>query len=133
MFKWFTQRNDSANKMLEVLQPGGIGVLSAACCYAGAKALDDTLVADLKAAGVSADEIKMENITTAQQALPLMMVKLNASQRTLVQTITGLFMRNGLSVFPMLIVNGEIAFYGGSPGKEALAQKLNRGGQNAAQ
>jgi hypothetical protein len=133
MFKWFTEKKtETGDKMLALLQRGGVGVLSASCCYAGAKALDDVLLADLRASGLREDEIKTETITDAQRALPAIMNKLDPAQRELINTITGLFMQNGLTVFPMLLVDGQLAFYGGSPGTEAIRAKLNRGGNHGA-
>jgi hypothetical protein len=134
MFKWFNEKKaERGEKMLQLLAPGGVGVLSAACCHAGAKPLDEALLADLRAAGVGTETIKVETITEAQQALPAIMGKLDERQINLVQTITTLFMKNGLSVFPMLLVDGQLAFYGGSPGKDAIVNKLNQGGCHAAQ
>lgn len=129
MFSWFTGKKSEAGKRLvEMLSPGSVVILSAKCCNPMAGPADEALTAKLKAAcaetGVDAQIIRVETVTEAQSALPSVAKELDARQLALTQKLTTLFMTQGLGVFPMLIIDGEMAFYGGVPEVAQIREKL---------
>jgi len=119
-------KNDP-KKFLNLMEANHIGILSAQCCNSSAVAMDEELIQNVnKAMGNTsvALEIHFETITTAQKSLRSFSGKLTDSQNALVNKIMSLFQVKGLSVFPVLIINGELAFYGGVPTVEMIQKKL---------
>lgn len=47
-------------------------------------------------------------------------------QKQLIQSVVTLFQANGLSIFPLLIINGRVAFYGGIPTAEMIQERLEK-------
>ena len=47
-------------------------------------------------------------------------------QKLLIQNVVGLFQAKGLSIFPLLIINGRVAFYGGVPPIAQIEERLQR-------
>jgi hypothetical protein len=119
-------KNDP-KKIKQMMEVGNIGILSARCCNPAAVAMDEELIQNVKEAmGKTSTELEInfETITTAQKSLRSLAGKLNDSQNTLVDKITSLFQVKGLSMFPVLLINGELAFYGGVPTIEMIQEKL---------
>ncbi len=104
-----------------------IGILSASCCDATAAIRDDELNANLRGAMAIADDrrpVVFENITAAQRRMRQLDANADIGQKALANQVASLFQANGLSVFPMLVINGRLAFYGGVPSVEMIQQKL---------
>lgn len=110
-----------------VLDKQNIGILSAACCDATAapkdKALTDNLLQAQRQAG-DTRPVLVETITAAQKNMRQLEAQADAQQKRLVASIVQLFQSNGLSIFPILIINGRVAFYGGVPTAEMIRKKL---------
>lgn len=118
-----------ASGVQALLQPGNVGILSAACCDSGAAAKDEGLKANLQSAMLALDDrrpVVVETITSAQRHLRALQAQADAPQKRLIGQVVSLFQANGLSVFPLLIVNGRIAFYGGVPSVEMIRDTLQR-------
>jgi hypothetical protein len=129
MFSWFSGKKTAEDeRFLEILRPGGLAVLSASCCNPTAHAVDEQLLGRLRSAceAVGRDplSIRVETITDCRAAISRLMPNLEEREGALVQKITALFMSSGMDVFPMVIVDGELAFYGGAPEQDKLEGKL---------
>jgi len=128
MLKWlFGPKSES--KVAAIVQRGSIGYLSASCCNAAAAMADEQLVANLREAmaEVGLDlPIETETLTGAQAALGSLVSSLDIRQAAVVAKVTTLFSTKGLSAFPILFVNGEIATYGGVPGREVIVEHLRK-------
>jgi hypothetical protein len=121
------QSDDSAERLRELLREDGVGILSAACCAPTAAEHDAALGRNLAEAlrGCGREEsVPVLSITDAQRALPKVGEQLAPAEARLVQQIQGLVSSQGFSVFPMLVINRRIAFYGGLPSTEMIAAKL---------
>lgn len=114
----------------EVLKEGGIGVVSASCCAPMAAEKDDELTKNVKIAlnesGHTTTDLKVISITDAQKALPRINSQLVAAEQRLVSQIQNLVSTNGFSIFPILIIDRKIAFYGGIPTPEMIKEKLDK-------
>lgn len=113
-------------KLLRALSPGEVAVISASCCVSNAAAQDQALKQNLFAAGGNTDsrEPIEVTITEARRALPHLQRHLNPQQEAVVEKIQALVTNHGLGVFPLLLVGGQIAFYGGIPSADMIAAKL---------
>lgn len=125
MLQWLVGGKDSKAEAL--LNPSGIGVLSASCCNAAAFKLDEALIKNVKQA--LADEgiqtpINFETITHAQSAIPGLIGKLTAAQTATVQQLMSVFATRGMAGFPVLLIGGKVAFVGDVPSVEAIREKL---------
>lgn len=112
-----------------LLAPGNIGILSAACCDTTAASKDEGLKANLQAAMAEAADARpvvFETITAAQRHLRTLQSDADVAQRRLIGNVVALFQAHGLSIFPLLIVNGRVAFYGGVPSVEMIRSSLQR-------
>jgi hypothetical protein len=120
----------------EVLQPDSVSILSASCCDPSSAPRDEELKRNLDAAMQQLnqrDPVCVETITGAQGGIRGLAGKLDAKQQRLVDTVVHLFQTEGLSVFPMLIVSGRIAYYGGVPTVDMISEKLRARAPKAAQ
>ena len=126
MLQWLT---GNASKAEELLDPSGIGVLSASCCSAGAFTLDEALIKNVKQAladeGISRP-IHFETVTHAQAALPSLMGKLDEAKMATVHQLMGVFATKGLAGFPVLLVGGKLAFSGVVPSVDDIRAKLRQ-------
>lgn len=110
-----------------LLDPKNIGVLSAACCDSTAAAKDEALMTNLRQAlQAEGDQraVIQETITAAQKHIRTLQADAGVDQHKLVGSVVALFQANGLSIFPMLIVDGRVAYYGGAPTVEAIRERL---------
>lgn len=128
MFKWFSGNKNGEERFLEILKPGSVAVLSASCCNPAASATDEVVLERVRSAcaslGLDPSKVRLETVTDAKTALPGLQARLNKQQAAVVEKLTSLFMTNGLDVFPMLLINGELAFYGGAPEPAKIESKL---------
>jgi hypothetical protein len=112
-----------------LLDKKNIGVLSAACCDSTAGPKDEGLKKNLfdamKRAGDNRAVI-METITSAQKHMRALESQAEAGQKQLIQNVVALFQANGLSIFPLLIINGRVAYYGGVPSAEIIQERLQK-------
>jgi hypothetical protein len=109
------------------LSPEHIGILSASCCDSSAPAKDQQLHTNVSAALQrcgDARAIVVTNITAAQSHLRQLEAEPNPHQKRLIDTVVALFQTHGLSIFPVLIINGKVAFYGGVPSTEMICDTL---------
>ncbi len=123
-----TGSSDSST-MKAMLDRNNIGILSAACCDSTASLQDDALRANIDQAMKRIGEkraVVVESITAAQQQLRTLEAQADSSQRQLIQGVIALFQANGLSIFPLLIIDGRIAFYGGVPTTELIQERLQK-------
>lgn len=113
-------------KLLQALSPGEVALISASCCASDATALDQALKENLRAASGNNDcGVPIEvTITEAKRALPHLQRQLHPQQAKVVEKIQALVASHGLGIFPLLLVDGQIAFYGGIPTVEMIAGKL---------
>jgi hypothetical protein len=126
---------DEAAGFQALLDARHIGVLSAACCDATAAGKDEALQANLQQAMAAERDTRpvvMQNITSAQRHLRALGADTPAPQRQLVDSVVSLFQSHGLAVFPLLIVDGRVAFYGGAPSVELIRAKLRAQARIAA-
>lgn len=115
--------------MKALLDRNNVGILSAACCDSTAGPKDEGLKQNLlKAMEQAGDQraVIVETITSAQQHMRTLESQADAGQKQLIQNVVALFQANGLSIFPLLIVNGRVAFYGGVPSVEMIQEKLQK-------
>jgi hypothetical protein len=102
-----------------------IVVLSGLCCNPMSLGVEDKLKGSvqtaLEAIGVEA-EVKSVSITEAQKLVS----GLGKSHASLVHSIQGIFQTHGLKAFPALVINGELALYGGAPAPDAIERELRK-------
>lgn len=111
----------------ELLSKEKIGILSASCCDSSTQARDEQLASNLSAAMEKAGverQVVFSTITATRQQLRDLGAQVGDDVKTFKENLAGLFQSHGLAAFPMLIVNGKIAFYGGVPSIDMLAQNL---------
>lgn len=126
---------ENADNLKAVLSKQNIGVLSASCCDAMAPMLDEQLKVNLQAAvDATGDkrQIALETVTTAQKHLRQPSFEVTADEKQLIESIMRLFQAQGMSIFPMLIVNGRVASYGGVPSVDDIKAKLQMQVQTVA-
>jgi hypothetical protein len=112
-----------------LLDKNNVGILSAACCDSTAGQKDEGLKQNLlKAMELTGDTrpVIVETITSAQQHMRTLESQADADQKKLIQSVVALFQANGLSIFPLLIVNGRVAYYGGVPSVEMIQEQLQK-------
>jgi hypothetical protein len=120
-----TSSDPSAMKAL--LDKNNIGILSAACCDSGAGAKDESLKKNLQDAMAKSGDTRaviVETITAAQQHMRALDAHADVGQKQLIQNVVALFQANGLGIFPLLIVNGRVATYGGVPSAQMIHEHL---------
>lgn len=121
----FSTRTDS--RIPRILAPGAVGYLSASCCNPAALPDDERLVANVNAAlqelGLER-EIHKETLTNANAGMRALRATLDADQMAVVNKVTSLFSTQGLEAFPILFVDGDLAFYGGLPSTEEIAEHM---------
>lgn len=113
-------------KLLRALSPGEVALISASCCVSNATALDQALKENLRAASGNTDSRQPieVTITEARRALPHLQRHLDPQQEAVVEKIQALVTNHGVGIFPLLLVGGQIAFYGGVPSVDMIAAKL---------
>lgn len=119
----------NAEVMRQLLGAQGRGVLSASCCAPMAAKDDDTLVENLRTALATvgeADDVPVINITEAQKVVRQIRNDLSPDQQRVIQQIEGMVASQGFSVFPVLLIEGKVAFYGGVPTPEMIIEKLKQ-------
>jgi hypothetical protein len=109
------------------LSPEHIGILSARCCDSSAALRDTQLHANVSAALQRCGDtrsIVVTSITAAQSHLRQLEAEATPEQKRLIETVAALFQTHGLSIFPILIINGRVAFYGGVPNTDMICDTL---------
>jgi hypothetical protein len=112
-----------------LLDKHNVGILSAACCDATSAPKDEQLKTNvLQAMQASADvrPLVIETITAAQRHLRELGATADDSQKRLVANVVTLFQTHGLSIFPILIINGRVAYYGGVPSAQMIQERLQQ-------
>jgi hypothetical protein len=126
MLDWlFGSKSD--NTIVQILAPSSVGYLSASCCNPAAGTADEELVKNLKQAlsNVGLDtEIKKETLTGAQAGMRSAMTQLNLHQGKVVTKVMGLFSTRGFEAFPILLIGGDVAAYGGVPAVDEIEKHL---------
>jgi hypothetical protein len=126
MLEWlFGSKSD--NKIIQLLAPGHVGYLSASCCNPAAGPVDEQLVTNLKQAMANLGldlTIYKETLTGAQAGMRSAMMHLSLKQGKVVTKVMGLFNSKGMTAFPMLFVDGDVAFYGGVPSTAEIEEYL---------
>lgn len=121
--------NSDPATMKALLDAKNIGILSAACCDATAPQKDEQIKANLQQAMQQAGDsrpVVFETITAAQQHLRTLESQADEAQKRLIGNVVMLFQSHGLSIFPLLIIDGRVAYYGGVPTAEMIQQRLQR-------
>lgn len=115
------------NSLRDVLKEDAIAIISASCCapMAGAKdeALKNNIVAALKDSGRSA-AYSFISITDAQRILPRIAGELDPAAQRVVSQIQMLVSSQGFSIFPILVIDRKVTFYGGIPTPDMIREKL---------
>lgn len=100
-----------------------IVILSSFCCnplsYGADEKLKDAVQQALAQIGRNA-KVHVLSITDAQRSR----ADLEDSHKPLLNDIQSIFQSHGLRAFPALIINGGLAFYGGTPEISELRKKL---------
>ena len=115
--------------MAALLDKNNIGILSAACCDSSAGPKDEALRDSLREAMERTGDrrtVVVETITSAQRHMRALEAQANLGQKLLIQNVVTLFQAKGLSIFPLLIINGRVAFYGGVPPIAQIEERLQR-------
>lgn len=127
---------DGASASLdELLGSGRVAVLSAACCDAMSLPRDEALAANLAAAmaGTTPERpVAFGTLTDTRRQLREAGPALGSVALDFRDQLSALFQTQGLAAFPLLLVDGRVAFYGGVPSVEAIAEKLRSTGTGAA-
>jgi hypothetical protein len=122
------ETDETAESLRKILSDQGRGIISASCCAPMAahhdKALEENLGEALVSTGHSPD-YQVISITDAQKAVSKVEQELTPDQQRLVQQIQGMVSTQGFSIFPILLIGGKIAYYGGLPTPEMIAEKLS--------
>ena len=116
-----------AGSVQDLLSKEKIGILSASCCDATTQAKDEQLAANLSSAMEKAGvehQVVLSTITSTRQQLRDLGAEVGDDVKIFKENLAGLFQGQGLAAFPILLVNGKIAFYGGVPSVEMIVQKL---------
>jgi hypothetical protein len=119
--------DERVHSLRSILSDHGIGIVSASCCAPMAAQNDKALEKNLHQALVESDrapDYQVISITDAQKALGKLKQELTPAQQRLVMQIQGMVSTQGFSVFPILMLGGRIAYYGGLPTPEMIAEKL---------
>lgn len=117
----------SEGGLARLLEVDSIAMLSAVCCNPRAAHMDQELRRNLEhaLAELRLDvPIYVETITAAQAQLRSVTPCLEPEQQRLIASVLTLFQSHGLGVFPILIVNRKVAFYGGVPTPDMLLRRL---------
>lgn len=117
MLKWLFGSGPDT-KIVQLLERGHIGYLSASCCNPSAAVADQQLVDNVQQALNNLQlplELQKETLTGAQASMRSAMGQLSLKQSAVAAKIMSLFSTRGLSAFPCLFIDGELAFYGGIP------------------
>jgi hypothetical protein len=112
-----------------LLDRNNVGVLSAACCDSTAGPKDERLKKNLlDAMEKSGDNraVIVETITSAQKHMRALASQADPNQKRLIESVITLFNANGLGIFPLLIINGRVAYYGGVPSAEMIQESLQK-------
>lgn len=110
-----------------LLQAQGIGVLSSSCCAPTSAANDEAIISNtmavMRECGRSQD-IPVISITDAQKVLGRIEKTLEPAEQRLVAEIRSLFTTHGFNIFPILVFDRKIIFYGGLPTVEMIRAKI---------
>ncbi|MBT0962399.1 hypothetical protein [Denitromonas iodatirespirans] len=133
MFKWFsccaadTASPSGIEPIERALQPGTTAVISVACCTPGAAGGDEEVLAavaqGLKLLGDERVPL-LVSATEAQKFAMGMPAHLDAPARRAVEQVVALFSQHGMGIFPVVMVDRQIVFYGGIPTPDQLAQRV---------
>ena len=118
----------SAVDIVGLLGPGQVLLLSAACCDAMSSPKDDELAANLSEAMALTGlnyTVALTTLTDTQKQLRAHGASLDGIAATFRDQLGSLFQTHGLAAFPLLLVEGQLAFYGGVPSPQAIAQRLS--------
>lgn len=111
----------------ELLGRGAVAVISAACCDAMSTPRDEALAANLVAALANANlqrPIAFGTLTGTRAQLRDAGSALEGTMLDFRNQLGALFQTEGLAAFPLVLIDGRIAFYGGVPTVGALAERL---------
>lgn len=110
-----------------VLKEDAVAIISASCCapMAGQKdeALKNNIVEALKDSGRSGG-YSFISITDAQRSLPRINDELEPAAQRVVSQIQMLVSSQGFSIFPILVIDRKVSFYGGIPTPDMIKEKL---------
>jgi hypothetical protein len=128
MFGFFNKVSpEDAGMVKRALGPDAAVVVSASCCAPGTGETDEAAAQAcrqvLAETGLDWPVITV-TVTQAQSIIGRIAAQLDARQTALSQQVTQLFMTQGLSAFPVLIMNQRVVAYGGVPGVELLRDTL---------
>ena len=121
------EADDTLDSLRAVLGSDGVGIVSARCCAPTSANQDDALEGNLREALSSigrAPDYHVISITDAQKMLPKLKAELAAPQQRLVSQIQMMVATQGFSIFPILVIGGKVAYYGGLPSPEMIIDKF---------
>lgn len=115
------------NPISALVATGTVGMVSASCCDSGSQARDEEMMKNVS----QAIELVYSNHTVVASTITEVRKQLRALDATgddalerFKDALTTLFQGRGLSAFPLLLIDGRIAFYGGVPTAAAIAEAL---------
>ncbi|MEZ5644834.1 MAG: hypothetical protein R3E94_08505 [Burkholderiaceae bacterium] len=118
-----------AGRLTRLLDRRSIGIVTAVCCDCVANAKNEGLQSHLRQAMAQVGDdrtVVVETLVTAQQHLRRFQAQADEGQLSLIGHVVALFETYGLAIFPLLLINGRIAFYGGVPDVEVLKASLTK-------
>jgi hypothetical protein len=117
----------TAGTVQELLIKENIGILSASCCDSSTQGRDELLASNLAQAMERAGlerQIIFSTVTATRQQLRDLGAHVDGDIQVFKENLVGLFQGQGLAAFPILVIGGKIAFYGGVPTIDQIQQKL---------
>lgn len=122
---------DRVATLEELLRSGSVAVISAACCDAMSTPKDEELVRNLtqalEAAAGPSRSVAFGTLTGTRQQLRAQASTLDGVALAFRDQLGALFQTQGLAAFPLVLVDGRLAFYGGVPSVQAIAERLAAG------
>lgn len=111
----------------DLLAPGRLVIMSAACCDATCAPRDAEMAENLALALRQADSgasVTVATLTDTQRQLKALGADAVGAVAQLRDQLGGVFRAHGLAAFPLLLVDGRVAFYGGIPSVDAIVARL---------
>jgi hypothetical protein len=114
-------------RLEELFSRGSVAVVSAACCDAMSTPKDAELAGNLASALERENlqrPVAFGTLTGTREQLRDAGSTLDGAGLDFRNQLGALFQTQGLAAFPLLLIDGRIAFYGGVPSIDAIAEKL---------
>lgn len=133
MFKWLPccsskpEGKTGSPPIEQALQANAVAVISMACCMPGSESADDATIAAVTQGMQTLGEPTTPVVVSATDAQKLAMgvpAHYDEASRRVVEQVMALFTQHGMGVFPVVIIDRQIAFYGGSPTADQVVSRV---------